>query len=205
MRSLARLPLSSLLLGVVAAAVVAPSCQDPVHDQEVAALGPENPQIPQGQYHRAGQPCTVCHGPEGPAKTQFSIAGTVFWQPYSQPGGANQGELGVNSSTISLIDDLGSQIQLSSNCVGNFWVTPGLYNPAFPVLVKVFAEGQKYTGDMFTQISRAGSCAECHSDPPNYNSVGHVYLTTGAVPTSEQSVSCPVNPNLASFAPGAPQ
>ncbi len=146
-RSRPRSPLSSsfsLLLGVTtavaAAAVVAPSCQDPVHDQEVAALGPENPQIPRRQYHRAGQPCTVCHGPEGPAQTEFSIAGTIFWQPFEQASGANQGELGANNATISLIDDLGVPIQVSSNCVGNFWVTPAAYKPAFPVLVKIFAE-----------------------------------------------------------------
>ena len=38
-------------------------------------------------------------------------------------------------------DDLGSTIEVSTNCVGNFWVTPGAYDPAFPILVKVFAEG----------------------------------------------------------------
>jgi hypothetical protein len=187
------------------AALLAPSCQDPVHDQQVTALGPENPQVPRGQYHRAGQPCTVCHGPEGPAQTQFSVAGTIFWQPYLQANGQNQGELGANNATVSLIDDLGSTIEVTTNCVGNFWVTPGAYNPAFPILVKVFAEGQKFAQPMFTQISRAGSCGQCHSDPPNYNAVGHVYLTTGAVPAAEQNVSCPVDPNLANLGAGIPQ
>jgi hypothetical protein len=194
----------SLLLGALAVSVVAPSCQDPVHDQEVAALGPENPQVPRGQYHRAGQPCTVCHGPEGPAQTQFSIAGTIFWEPFVQASGTNQGELGANNATVSLIDDLGATIQVSSNCVGNFWVTPAVYNPAFPVLAKIFAEGTTYSGDMFTQISRAGSCAECHSDPPSYNAVGHIYLTTGPVPATEQNITCPADPNLADFATGGP-
>jgi hypothetical protein len=200
-----RLPISGLLLlAAITIAVVVPACQDPVHDAEVAALGPENPQVPRGQYHRAGQPCTVCHGPEGPASTQFSVAGTIFWQPYVQPSGQNQGELGVNNATVSIIDDLGSTIQVNTNCVGNFWVTPGAYNPAFPILVNVFAEGQKFTQPMFTQISRWGSCGECHIDPPNYNTVGHVYMTTGGVPAAEQNVSCPVDPNLAHLS-GPPQ
>jgi hypothetical protein len=72
-----RIPLLLAASMVVAAAIS--SCADPVHDALVASLGPENPAVPQGQYHRAGQPCTACHGPEGPAKTQFSLAGTIFW------------------------------------------------------------------------------------------------------------------------------
>jgi mono/diheme cytochrome c family protein len=185
--------LSGLLVAAIATAVVAPSCSDPVHDQEVQALGPEDPSIPKGEYHRAGQPCTVCHGPEGPAQTTFSIAGTIFWNPLE--GAGNTGAFGVNSATVSLVDATGSQVQISTNCVGNFWITPAAYNPNFPVLVAVGAAGAA-GGSMFTPIGRAGSCATCHSDPPNYDAVGHVYVSTTPVPASLQNGNCPVDPNL---------
>jgi hypothetical protein len=196
-RSLPRMPLSGLLAAaILAAAVVVPSCSDPVHDQEVQALGPENPAIPKGEYHRAGQPCTVCHGPEGPAQTQFSVAGTIFWNPYQT------GAVGANNATVSLVDSLGSTFEIATNCVGNFWVSPSLYSPAFPMLASIGIQGQP-TSSMFTQISRSGSCATCHADPPNYDAVGHVYLSVGAPPVAD--TDCPVDPNLADeTAPGVP-
>ena len=59
------------------------SCSlDPVHDGQVSALGAEDSSIPVGEYHRAGQPCTVCHGGEGPAKEVFSVAGTIYYEAY---------------------------------------------------------------------------------------------------------------------------
>ncbi len=205
-RGLRFLPVSGLLVAGIATAVVVPSCSDPVHDQEVAALGPENPKIPQGQYHRAGQPCTYCHGPEGPAQTQFALAGTIFWQPFEQPSG-KQGELGANAAVVSVVDDLGATILIQTNCVGNFWITPGAgsFNPQFPILVSVFPPGSQSPQVMFTEIGRASSCGECHADPPNYNAVGHVYLTQGDIPAGQNNVSCPVDPNLADFAIGAGQ
>jgi len=189
-----RVPFSGLLLAGIAAAVVVPSCSDPVHDQEVAALGPEDPSIPKGEYHRAGQPCTVCHGPEGPAQTTFSVAGTIFWNPYEGTTGAT-GVTGANGAIVSLVDSYGSQYQIQANCVGNFWVSPALYNPSFPMLAAIGIQGETNTS-MFTQISRSGSCA-----------VGHVYLTTTNEPAAAVSEdgNCPVDPNLADEgSPGVP-
>ena len=51
---------------------------DPVHDEQVAALGPEPAGESPGPLHRPGQPCLVCHGGLGPAHQSFSVAGTVF-------------------------------------------------------------------------------------------------------------------------------
>ena len=51
---------------------------NPVHDNEVAALGPEDPSVPPGPDHRPGQPCLVCHGGSGPASAQFAVGGTVY-------------------------------------------------------------------------------------------------------------------------------
>ncbi|HEY2516024.1 MAG TPA: hypothetical protein VGI39_34370 [Polyangiaceae bacterium] len=180
------------LFGLLAASAVAgalASCSDPVHDTQVSALPPEAAGVPQGEFHRAGQPCTVCHGSEGPAKKQFALAGTVFWQP------AAQSKVGVDQAVVSVVDSYGSQIQVTTNCVGNFWITPGTFNPAFPILVTVSKDGTKYQQAMFTQIGRASSCAECHKEPSaNYNSTGQIYLTTGAYPVDEVPTTCPVDP-----------
>src|SRR5262245_45474575 len=71
-----------LVLGAASAALLAGSCAlDPVHDSSVKALGGEDPEWPQGPYHRAGQPCAVCHGGQGPAKNTFLLAGTIYYTP----------------------------------------------------------------------------------------------------------------------------
>ena len=72
--------------GSIAAGSVAPGCAgvdpfgDPVLDAERAALGPEEPNVPEGPLHRPGQPCAVCHrdGGEDPV---FAFAGTVYRDP----------------------------------------------------------------------------------------------------------------------------
>ncbi len=192
---------AGLLVGAMVVSAIVSSCADPVHDQLVTSLGPEDPSIPQGEYHRAGQPCTACHGPEGPAKTEFSLAGTIFWS-----GGVAQysgSVVGVNDAVVSVEDSLGTQSLIHTNCVGNFFVRPSDYTPAFPVLVAVFAGPKNlYTSKMATQISRATSCAECHFDPVNYNTPGHIFITGGAPPADQlaANANCPVNPDLS----GAP-
>jgi cytochrome c553 len=185
---------SCLLALAIATAIVAPSCSDPVHDQEVQALGPEKAGIPPSQYHRAGQPCTVCHGPEGPASTQFSMAGTIFYAPYS----ATSIGYGDQGAYISMVDANGQHSPpITTNCVGNWWTTSSTFNPAFPVLVEVFPTATSSTGiPMVTQISRATSCAECHADPSSYNAVGHIYAGGSPPATDPYPASCPVDPNL---------
>jgi hypothetical protein len=151
-------------------------------------LGNEAAGVPQGQYHRAGQPCTVCHGPQGPANTQFSIAGTVF------AGVGNT--IGVDQAQILVVDALGSSPPpgaLVSNCVGNFFITPDVWNPAFPVKVGISSGG--VGAQMVGHIGREPSCANCHQDPPggtgpSLNSPGHVYVTVTPNPNDP---NCPVS------------
>lgn len=117
-------------------ATLAAACNvDPVHTAAVKALGPEVAGIPQGQYHRAGQPCLTCHGGEGPAKTVFSMGGTVFYGPAA---GSNN-PVGVGNATVALEDDSQAQFQTTTNCVGNFYVLPTDWpgHPAYPVLVTI--------------------------------------------------------------------
>jgi hypothetical protein len=178
------------LLALVGAAALFGACADPVHDQQVTALGPEVSGVPQGEFHRAGQPCAVCHGVEGPAKTRFSIAGTVFWGP-------NQ-TVGAEGVTIDMIDSLGSSPPsgtVVTNCVGNFFVTPDVWDPAFPIFVQV--QSGTTTSKMHSQISREPSCGNCHKDPVNFDTPGHIHAlsTDPANPFIDQN--CPVNPTIA--------
>lgn len=155
---------------------------DPVHQSEVDALGPELAGVAQGPYHRAGQPCTLCHGPEGPASRTFSVAGTVFAGPARTTG--------VDHAEILMVDSLGSSPPPGSvvtNCVGNFYVTPDVWSPAYPVRVAVAAGGAG--AQMVGHMGRQGSCAFCHKDPAGLDSPGHVYVATSAA-----AADCPVSP-----------
>jgi hypothetical protein len=180
---------------VAAVAPIAASCSfDPVHDEEVQNLGPEVPGIPMGQYHRAGQPCTICHGGEGPASTVFSLAGTVF---------ASKDTLaGLDHAEVLFVDANGSIAPrpIFTNCVGNFYVTQGEWNPAFPVSVGVQA-GTLPTLQMPGQISRAGSCATCHYDPIGFSAAGHVYVDVSVNPNEERKC---IDRGVAPEAPEAP-
>jgi hypothetical protein len=184
-----RLSRRSFLLPVLLALA---SCNsDPVHDGEVAALGGEAPGIPKGEYHRAGQPCLVCHGGLGPASKQFSIAGTVFGGPFSY---TTNDTLGVGGATVVFLDDNGASANSSTNCVGNFYLAADSSTgwpsfPAFPVKTEVVSP----TGSVIqmpSHIGRDGSCATCHQDPPSLSTLGHVWVTYS--PTAPPS--CPVNP-----------
>ena len=170
----------AIILGLTSSCVL-----DPVHQSQVDALGPERAGVAPGPYHRAGQPCTICHGPEGPAHPQFVLAGTVF--------ASRDQAAGVDQTEILLVDSLGSSppTSIQTNCVGNFYITSDMWNPAFPIRVAV-ASGQA-TELMVGHVGRDGSCASCHSDPRGLGSPGHVFVGS---PSPSGSASCPVNPVL---------
>lgn len=191
--ALRHLPLGAL----AAAAVAAAACNtDPVHTNAVNVLGPEVAGIPKGEFHRAGQPCATCHGDEGPAKTRFTIAGTVFFGP------ANTGApVGVGNANVTLLDDSGSIFTVTTNCVGNFFLQdsdwPG--HPQFPVLVTVSGQpkGSTLQVSMQSHIGRAASCAECHQYPTQQNyfqTPGLVHMSPQDDPSYQGDQTCPVNP-----------
>ncbi|MBV9947747.1 MAG: hypothetical protein JOZ69_12910 [Myxococcales bacterium] len=167
---------------------------DPVHEAQVAALGGERDGIPQGPFHRAGQPCNVCHGGQGPANTTFSFAGTVFagQAPSTTSGGSIQipsmgpAVTGVDQAGVGLIDSTGQTVLVITNCVGNFFVSPNQLNPVFPVRVAV-SKGKQATV-MNSHISREGSCAECHGRLGGPQNAGQVFLTSKAVPTCPDNI-----------------
>ena len=177
-------PLASLILAGIGA------CGDPVVDGQLSALGGEQPNVPQGEYHRAGQPCELCHSANGPASgSPFSVAGTVFAQ--------QQAAIGVDGVTVAMTDTAGSSYVTTTNCVGNFFVRRSQWDPAFPILVRIY-KGD-HTRTMQGQVGRERSCANCHKDPysayEKLSSVGHVYLYSAddVVPAPG---ACPVNPRV---------
>jgi hypothetical protein len=143
-------------------------CTDAEHDDEVAALGGEDPNVPQGPLHRAGQPCLVCHGGSGPAHQAFSVAGTVYTtqDDPTQP---------ANGATVQLQDATGSAWHVTTNSAGNFFVLQSDWTPTYPMIVPAVVQGMA-SQSMVTLDNRAGSCATCHGLQHGPESQGLVYL-----------------------------
>jgi hypothetical protein len=146
---------------------------DPVHDDAIAALGPEAPGVRRGPLHRPGQPCLLCHDGATGDPQRFTIAGTVF-----ETQGAR---VAADGATVALLDANGSGTQLTTNAAGNFYATPSQYDPTFPIQVTVEGAGGQ-TVHMETLIAGNGTvepngaCASCHFDPAGANSPGHLCL-----------------------------
>jgi hypothetical protein len=144
----------------------ASGCIDPVHDERVASLGPEAPGVEEGEFHRPGQPCTVCHGDKGPGSPSFGVGGTVFE--------ASSGRTPLVGAAVRMIDERLRTLVLTTNEAGNFYAESDDFSLSFPLWVSVDWGGRSV--DMLTPVFRAGSCAECHADPAGPASVGHVYF-----------------------------
>jgi len=186
---MSRAPFVVLAIGLAASS----GCSDPVHDGAVAAQGKETTGVPVGEFHRAGQPCVVCHEEHGPASNSvFTVAGTVFAGPDKF--------VGVDGALVQMTDSGSSKKEVKTNCVGNFFVTPDVWNPKFPILVRV-VKGTA-TRTMKTPIGREPSCGNCHAlvinDQNQFGSMPHVYLFGGDDPSGP--AMCPVSPDL-----GVPQ
>jgi hypothetical protein len=152
------------------------ACADPVHDAEVAALGPENPSVPEGPLHRPGQPCLLCH-------SDFSVAGTVYNDDLVTP---------LSGATVTLVDSTGSTTQATTNSAGNFFILASDWTPVFPIGsyeddagmpvfgVTVVGTDPNSPSQMLTHIGRDGSCASCHFGAgPSTTTPGPVYVTAG--------------------------
>jgi hypothetical protein len=163
------------LAALAAGSVATLACGNPVHDDVVAALGPENPNVPPGPLHRPGQPCLACHGGEGPASLQFSVGGTVY---------AVRGQLRPAIGPCVQIEDIEGRYWTSApaNTVGNFFVNESDFAPNFPIRMALVSCD---TGSIFQQMqtlsARDGSCADCHSYPASPISAGLVYLAVDAL------------------------
>jgi hypothetical protein len=141
-------------------------CGDPAADAAVSALGPETPGVPPGPKHRPGQPCLVCHGPSGAARSPFSLAGTLYREK-GKPAVLGRADVAVTEAT-------GRKFVVRSNCAGNFYVSPVDFTPRAPFWVSVTYLAE--TIDMESPVYREGSCASCHHEPAGALSAGAVFL-----------------------------
>jgi hypothetical protein len=134
---------------------------DPVVDDAIAALGPENPLVRRGPEHRPGQPCLLCHDGALGDPPAFSVAGTIYETPSST--------VGVQGATITLVDSSGSRrpyVTQPTNDAGNFYVTPSEWTPTFPITTIAVTSAKAGFATMKSSIGRSASCATCHF-PPN--------------------------------------
>lgn len=129
MRALTRNQASALVMAATfATAFVA--CGNPVTNRTIDALGPEQPGVPRGPLHRAGQPCVTCHGPSGHATPAFSFAGTI----YQSAAADSPPAAGVK---VVVTDANGTEGAITTNQAGNFYVRQTTWNPVFPLRVRV--------------------------------------------------------------------
>jgi hypothetical protein len=168
-----RLHEAALAFGIALAGVAASagsvSCVDETHEEEVAALGPEQNGVPPSPLHRPGQPCLTCHGGSGPAKEQFSIGGTVYLtQSDGQP---------AQGAVVQVEDILGNTVNVAANAAGNFFVPLSDYAPHYPTQMQVTSADGTTVQQMTTHAGRDGSCADCHGATPGPNSAGPIYVT----------------------------
>ena len=166
------------MIALVFAASVSASCFDPVHSDDVAALGPEKTGVIEGATHRPGQPCLVCHGASGPASPEFEIAGTIYETAVDPSIAANDVEILVTDAT-------GAQISVRrSNVAGNFYLEKDRQAVFYPLTIELrstlITDEPKGSKVMVTAIGRNGGCAFCHidkiKDADRNTHMPHVYL-----------------------------
>jgi hypothetical protein len=157
-----------LAIGWLMAACAAIACSDPAHDRAVEALGGEAPGVPEGPLHRPGQPCVTCHGPDGPAAGEFSVAGTVY--------GLLRESEPVPNVAVRVRDITGSERTTTTNQAGNFFIRSEEWRPVYPLQTNIRLGN--LSKQMSTYIARAASCADCHVHPPGPNSPGQIYIAT---------------------------
>ena len=172
-----------LLVVAVALSLALLQCADPEHQAQVDALGGETPGGP-GPTHRPGQPCLTCHGGDGPSKTDFAVAGTIFQT-------ADRGAAGLSGGTVIVYDSSDPSTPTmktaTTNAAGNFYFGTD-WSPVYPLhdITLDYPGISPPRPKMHTRVGRDGSCATCHFDPPDPNATtsratpGHVYLVLEA-------------------------
>ena len=157
--------------GIALVASAGSSCNlDPVHRAGVNNLGDENGAVypVESEWHRPGEPCALCHSKDGPASTEFVLAGTVFWGP-------DRYERRVDQAYVRVGGPEKTTKCFVTNCNGNFYVKAEDYkNLKFPLLVSVervnkpggsnpaVDEKSIAVRRMAGHIGREPSCATCH-------------------------------------------
>jgi hypothetical protein len=152
-------------LSACAPAVLAPV--DPEHEAAVEALGPEDPTIPVGPLHRAGQPCMLCHD-LGEDAAPFNIAGTLYRD--------NLSKTPLTDADVLFVDSASNQFTAHTNCAGNFYIGLESFEPVWPFWVTI-RQGANDSA-MGSPVHRERSCAACHFNPAGPQTAGQVFLTS---------------------------
>lgn len=134
-------------------------CADPLETDRIKALGGEVPGVDPSEFHRPGQPCVLCHSPEGGATPYMAFAGTIFATPNTV--------VPVEGVVVTLTDALSNvKTAKPSNCIGNFFITTDDWTPAYPVRAEIVCPIPQSSSDrrsvMPVRIYRDGSCGGCH-------------------------------------------
>jgi hypothetical protein len=171
MRLLSRL---SVVVSVLAVAGIGSSCNfNPVHRAGVNNLGPERDDLypVESEFHRPGEPCALCHSKDGPADSEFVLAGTIFWwdDPADQQNRSYNDR--VDQAYVRVLDANKTKKCFVTNCNGNFFVRPEQFpRITFPLLISVERTKDPGKDDanqvayrrMTGHIGREPSCAICH-------------------------------------------
>jgi hypothetical protein len=151
--------------------VLLAACIDPVHDEQVEALGPEVAGVEEGEFHRPGQPCVTCHGEHGPGEPEFSVAGTVYL--------TRDGDAPAEKAIVTISDGVHPPYTLETNAVGNFYVEKKKYDPVYPLTVHVKRTPDAKLFPMRSLVRRAGDCGNCHRGRGDDTHVPHIYASEG--------------------------
>lgn len=156
------------------------ACIDPVRERAIAALGAETPGVSVGPLHRPGQPCLACHDGEDPDLAAFSVAGTVYIDDSATQPAANV--------RVILLDADDRRHELTSNCAGNFYVSPEQFRPRYPLWTALELGVDRI--EMQSPIGRDGSCAGCHALEASTTRTSAIYLysVAGELP---EGLACP--------------
>ena len=174
-----RTPRSIAMAAVVLAAAISASCFNPVHSDDVAALGGETSGVREGPTHRPGQPCLVCHGSDGPGSPEFEIAGTIYEYRDVPSGGVGGVKVQISDSS-----NPPKTVTLESNRAGNFYLEKKRASFYYPLTVELsdsrIIDAPAGTKSMITPIGRRGDCSFCHVNNLNpadkTTHMPHVYL-----------------------------
>ncbi len=137
------------------------------------------------EEHRPGQPCLLCHGADGLINVpEFAVAGTVYDRIEADE------DSGIEGAEVHITDAAGRSFSARTNSVGNFMVAVDgdvsapvqrergwldvPFSPRYPLFVRITYQDVEQV--METPIWRSGSCATCHRDTVDVDSVGRVYL-----------------------------
>jgi hypothetical protein len=144
-----------------ALAVASSGCFSPVQDDAIEAIGPEPNGLEEGPLHYPGEACLTCHGGYGPGEPLLAVGGTVYATPSS--------EVPVEGAIVRITDAVGTRVELTSNCAGNFYLPVREKALFFPLRAEVectLPSGTVRRSVMGTRINRDGSCASCHERGP---------------------------------------